>query len=93
MRAIVTASRFEKVHDCLDVDSVSLDSFCETEYILDPELLREVFQYHSTSVSFKFKGEDTRIEVFVERMFAVLSFRMRIPPDFLGQLRGSRLAR
>lgn len=71
MRAIVTASHFEKVRESLEVDSVSLGSFSETQHMLDPELLREVFQELSGSLSFKPKAVDTRLEVFVERMIAV----------------------
>lgn len=71
MRAIVTASHFEKVRESLDVDSVSLGSFSETQHMLDPELLRKVFQELSASLSFKPKAVDTRLEVFIERMIAV----------------------
>lgn len=71
MRAIVTASHFEKVRDSLDVDSVSLGSFSEIQHILNPELLREVFQDLSARLAFKPKAGDPRLEVFVERMVAV----------------------
>lgn len=70
MRAIVTASHFEKVRDSLDVSSVSLGSFSETQHMLDPELLREVFQDLSARLAFKPKSGDPRLEVFVERMVA-----------------------
>lgn len=71
MRAIVTASHFEKVQEELEVSSVSLGSFSEAQHIFDPELLHNVFRELSARVAFKPKAADPRLEVFVERALAV----------------------